>query len=392
MGVQLRTTPVFLWNYRSKARIKNNQGGTSSGKTYNILQVIFLRLIYEKKIATIVGQDIPNLKKGVLRDFKDRILIDNPWMNNYILKYNQTSRTYTFKNGSIMEFVSFKDKQDAQSGKREILFINEANGIKYEIYQQVALRTTEEIFLDYNPSSEFWVHDHIVPDPKCETFYSNFSHNPYCDESIRDYLFDLKDKDQELWDVYGLGKTGTISETIYKNWTIVPEMPTNLRKQGYGMDFGYGTAPTTLIHCGLQNKRDLYIDELMYGWKFKLDKIDSTLKELNLRKSLKIYADSAHPLMIDELHDMGHKIKGVTKGSGSVNYGIEVLQDYNWHITERSFNVINEVKRYKRKIDKVTGKVLDEPVKAFDHAMDGIRYYGLDNLKRYRKRKQVDYG
>lgn len=390
MVVQLKTTPVFLWNYRSKARIKNNQGGTSSGKTYNILQVISLRLREKKRVCTVIGQDIPNLKKGALRDFKDRILINCPWMNYYIASYNKTERTYTFKNGSVLEFVSFKDAQDAKNGKRDISFFNEANGIPYEIYTQVALRTSEEIFLDYNPSSEFWAHDHIIPDPKCETFYSNFSHNPYCDEAIRDYLFDLRNKDQELWDVYGLGKTGTISETIYKNWKIVEKMPTNLRKQGYGMDFGYGTAPTTLIHCGLQNKRDLYLDELMYGWRYKLGKIDSTLKDLKLRKAWKIHADSANPLFIEELDEMGHNMRGVVKGTGSVNYGIEILQDYNWHITERSYNIINEVKRYKRKIDK-NGKILDEPVKAFDHAMDGIRYYALDNLKRHRKRRQIDY-
>jgi len=381
---------VFEWNYLSKARIKNNQGGTSSGKTYGILQVIFLRLIEKPRTATVIGQDIPNLKKGALRDFQDRLLLNCPWMNAYIKSFNSTERKYTFINGSILEFVSFKDAQDAHSGKRDIAFFNEAPGISYAIYTQVALRTSEEIFIDYNPSSEFWVHDNIIPDPNAVTFYSNFTHNSYCSPAIREYLFDLKDKDQELWDVYGLGKTGSVSEIIYKNWKVVESMPEKLNKRGYGMDFGYGTAPTALVDCGLQNERDLYVDELMYGWKFKLDKIDSTLKSINLNKHQKIYADSASPFMIGELEDRGYNIIGADKGPGSVNYGIEILQDYNIFVTERSHNLINELKRYKRKVDK-NGVTQNEPVKAFDHLLDALRYYAVMNLKKYKKTKQVTY-
>lgn len=390
MTASFQTTPVFQWNYESRARIKNNPGGTSSGKTYAILQVIYMRLIEKPRIATIIGQDVPNLKKGALRDFQERILPANPWMYSFIASYNSTKREYRFHNGSILEFVSFKDAQDAHSGKRDIAFFNEAPGISYEIYKQVTLRTTEEIFLDYNPSSEFWVHDHVIPDPNTVTFYSNFSHNPYCPPAIKEYLLSLRGKDQELWDVYGLGKTGSVSEIIYKNWDIVEAMPARLNKRGYGMDFGYGTAPTAMIDAGLQNDRDLYVDEIMYGWKFKLDKIDQTLKDSNLIKKQKIYADSASPFMVDELRDRGYPMVGADKGPGSVNYGIEILLDYKIHVTANSLNLINELKRYKRKVDN-NGVTQNEPVKAFDHLLDALRYYAVMNLKKVKKSRQVAY-
>ena len=120
-----KVTPVFEWNYYSNARTKVNQGGTSSGKTYAILQVILCRLIDKPRIATIVGQDIPNLKKGALRDLQQRILNTYPWIHEFIEGYNKSERIYRFKNGSILEFTSFKDAQDAKNGKRDILFVNE---------------------------------------------------------------------------------------------------------------------------------------------------------------------------------------------------------------------------------------------------------------------------
>lgn len=390
MRGRIKTTPVYEWNYRSDARIKINQGGTSSGKTYNILLVIFMRLILSRQIAIVIGRDIPHLKKGALRDFTERILYDNPWMNAYIASYNKTERVFRFKNGSIMEFTSFKDPQSARGGRYDIAYFNEANGMSYELYFQIAARTKREIFIDYNPSEEFWVHDHLMADPKAVTFYSNFTHNPYCPDVVKDYLFSLKHKDAELWKVYGLGKTGIIQELIYRNWKIVPEMPKNLKKRHYGMDFGYGTSPTALVECGIQNERDLYVSEMMYGWKFMLDKIDDTMNDLKLRKTRKVYADGANPLFIRELRKRGHKLTAATKGAGSVNYGIEILQNFTWHITEDSYNLINEIKRYKRKVDK-DGKVLDEPAKAFDHLMDATRYYALMNLKKLNTRPQVKH-
>lgn len=233
---RFKTTPVFDWNYQSGVRIRINQGGTSSGKTYAILQVIFMMLIEKPRIATVVGQDIPNLKKGALRDFQDRILVACPWMNNFIQSYNKTERRYKFKNGSILEFTSFKDEQDAKNGKRDIAFFNEANGIEWAIYRQVEMRTSETIFLDYNPTSEFWAHERLMPRENSVTYYSNFSHNPYVDENIRDYLIGLKEEDLESWRVYGLGKTGSIAELCIENLTVVDAMPRYLKKRGYGMD------------------------------------------------------------------------------------------------------------------------------------------------------------
>jgi phage terminase large subunit len=246
------TTWVFGQNYQDRThRVKINQGGTSSGKTYSILQVIAMRLIEQKRIATVVGQDIPNLKKGAYRDFSERILPSAPWLQSFISTHNKSTLSYTFTNGSILEFASFGDEQDAKNGKRDIAFFNEGNGIPYTIYRQVAMRTAEEIFVDYNPTAPFWAHDHLIGQPGVVTFYSNYTHNPYISEGALIELRSLKDKDAEMWKVYGLGKTGEVGELCIENMAIVERMPDNLKRVGFGMDFGYRADPTTLVRGGL---------------------------------------------------------------------------------------------------------------------------------------------
>jgi len=306
-------------------------------------------------------------------------------MNEYIQSYHKTERIYTFKNGSILEFNSYSDEQDAKSGKRDILFANEANGIPWPIFRQLEMRTNEEIFIDYNPTEEFWAHERIMPRENAVTFYSNFTHNRYIDENVKHYILDLADEDLETWKVYGLGKTGTLAETIYRKHTEVPAMPDNLKKRAYALDFGYRAHPTALIECGLQNRNDIYLHELFYLHRMKANDIDLAMQAIGIGRRDKIFADSAEARLCDELTNRGWNIIPVEKGPDSVRYGIQLMQQYNMHITESSYNIINERKKYKWKTDPKTGQIMNEPVKAFDHALDAARYWAQKNLKPLRR-------
>ena len=400
MLAEFTTTPVFEWNYNSDYRININQGGTSSGKTYAILQAIFLKLLQEKRIATIVGQDIPNLKKGALRDFNDRILPETPSFQSFIKSYHKTDRIFTLTNGSVLEFNAYQDAQDAKNGKRDILFVNEANGVAWDIYSQLAMRTSYQIFIDYNPSEEFWAHDRLMPLDNSVTFYSNFTHNPFIDDSIRESIMELKEKDSELWKVYGLGKTGSITELVFERVTVVDEMPQFLKKEGIGMDFGYRADPTAAIRCGLLNERDIYLDEIIYGYNMKSGDVHDALG-WDTYRNLNIFPDPADPRICDDLKARGWKIQKVSKGSDSIKYGIDLLNAHNLHITRSSLNLLNEQKRYKHKVDKKTGKIINQPVDAFNHAWDAVRYWAMMNLSdgnqqptirgQHRKKKQNGY-
>lgn len=383
------TTDLFIWNYESRADVKVNQGGTSSGKTIAILQTIFIRLIEKKRIASVVGQDIPNLKRGALRDMVERIMGENKWMWAFIRAYNKSDRIFYFKNGSILEFVSFSDEQDAKNGKRDISFFNEANGLGLGIYNQVVMRTSEEVFIDYNPTAEFWCHDVVMRKGNAVVFYSNFKNNPYVDENVKAYLFDLKRRDLEAWRVYGLGKTGAISDLCFPKIEIVKEMPKHLKKRGYGMDFGYRVSPTTLVECGLANEMDVYLDENFFVVGMTPNDMALTMRLMGVRRGMKVWADPADYRAVQYLRKE-FTLPEFTKRPDSVRYGISLLNQYNLFATERSVNMLEERKRYRFKQVKrgeKMGSLEEEPVDAYNHTWDGIRYWAINNLENPRMRR-----
>jgi len=213
----LQTSVLFRKNYNATCPVVINQGGTSAGKTYAIQQVLFcIACKKEKQVITVVGQDIPNLKAGALRD---ALKIYNS-LEHFMLmvkSYNKTDRIFEFHNGTIIEFRSFSDAQDAKSGKRDYLFVNEANGITWDIYTELALRTRERIFIDYNPNYNFWVHDRLIGQPGVQLIISDHRHNPFLTERERDKIEKLKLDDYELWKVYARGLTGKI-----RDWCLMP--------------------------------------------------------------------------------------------------------------------------------------------------------------------------
>lgn len=369
------TTPVFDWNYHSKARIKVNQGGTSSGKTYSILQVILFRLLESPRIATVAGQDIPNLKSGAYRDFENRILPEfDEWLNHsvvYVESYNKTERTWRFSNGSLIEFKSYKDAQDAKNGKRDILFVNEANGISYDVYNQLAMRTSEEIFIDYNPTTSFWVHERLQGQPEIVFFYSNFTHNPYADPEIVKHVRTYKERDPDSWQVYGIGKTGNVHGLIFRHVNWVPELPVGLKKRCFGLDFGFTNDPTALCEIG-ELHGELYGRQLIYKLGMTNQDISREFKAIGLTPYDEIYADSAEPKSIAELKVDGWNVVAATKGADSVKHGIDLLKKYSLNLTAESVNWKREQANYKWQ--EKDGIAINKPVDNFNHLWDAARY------------------
>ena len=372
--VDFTTTPVYEWNYQSEKRIKVNQGGSSSGKTYAILQVIMMRLIQKRRIATVAGQDIPNLKKGALRDFNERILDSTPFFRTYIKRYNKSDRTFFLTNGSILEFNSYSDRQDAKSGKRDILFVNEANGISYEVYKELAKRTGEEIFIDYNPNAAFWVHDNLVGREDTTVFYSNFTHNPYADPEMINEIRMYQGLDDEAWKVYGLGKTGSVQEVIFGTCELIPKFPEIIRKPVYGLDFGFNH-PSALVRLGVQNRR-LYGEELLYKRGLTNQQIAEEMKTLGLTGRDEIWADAAEPKSIKEINEYGFNVRAAKKGPDSILFGIKLLKKLGISITVDSVNWKRERNRYKWKVDK-DGNQMEIPVDLFNHCWDAARYAAI---------------
>ena len=367
----ISTSALYRQNFISTKDIVVNQGGTSSGKTYAILQVLFAKAISETCIITVVGQDIPNLKVGALRDAIDIHNGDNA-IKQQVTFYNRSDRVFSFRNGSIIEFNSYDNDQDAKSGKRDYLFVNEANGIPYNIFEQLSLRTRKQVYIDYNPDTSFWVHDKVIPLSNTELIISDHRHNPFLSDKIREKIESLKSKDLDLWKVYARGITGRIEGLIFKKWYVLNESFEDKKLIGYGIDFGFSNDPTSLIEVRMQDG-ELYVKELIYETGLTNQDISNRMDALNVSRGTLIVADSAEPKSIEELRRLRWTIDGVKKGKDSVMFGINLLKGYAINVHSSSKNLIKELEQYKWKVNK-NGDSLNVPIDDYNHAIDALRY------------------
>lgn len=372
----MQVTPLYDAIMNCDKEVICLQGGTWSAKTYTTLQTLLERsTTEEKKIITIAGQDMPNLKVGPIRQI-EQIIADNIAFKNQLKKHNKSEFTYLFKTDSIIEFKSYENFQDAKSGKRDYLFINEGNGFAYEVAKQLMLRTSIQSFVDFNPDAEFWLHEHYKGNPKAQWFYSDHRHNPFVPQKIRDEIEALKDVDYELWKVYARGMTGKIEGLIYRNWDIVDEFPEDsFIDKCYGLDFGYNH-PTALVEVGW-TETATYWRELIYESKLTTADLITRMRALNLAKSKQIWADAARPDTIEELSQAGFNIKPADK---SVKDGINSVKSKPLKLY-RSPGLVKEIRAYKWKTDK-NGKPVDEPIKINDDGMDAGRYATYNGMNK----------
>ena len=387
-------SPVFLANIRATEPIIGNQGGTWSGKTFSIIQVLLFLTVttkykdengrLEKIITTIVGQDVPNLKKGAITDFQNIIeyVIESfPEKAKYLFKhtYNKTDKVCIFSNGSKIEFSSFKDWQDAKSGKRHFLFINEANGIGYKIYEQLQFRTKIRTFLDYNPDAPFWVHLHLIGKQGVKMIYSNLTHNKFIPDQVKRELIAKGKINAEFKKVYLLGKTGATAGVIFPSVTWVSDMPTTYKKESYGMDFGFTNDPTTLVRI-VESEGKIYAQLLVYEHGLTSSDIVKKFQEIGLPKNKYVFADSASPQTIREINRLGYqKVRGATKGAGSVKSGIDRIKNYGslWLVDNAYWR--EEQIGYIGLEDKGTGEFTNEPRDKLNHIWDAMRY-GMEGI------------
>ncbi len=381
------TSPLFRANYNATERTIVNQGGTSSGKTYSIMQVLFLLAMQDNRcVVTVVGQDVPNLKKGAYRDAKT-ILDGSEPLLQWFPVINEGERLIKCVNGSIIEFSSFKDAQDAKSGKRDYLFINEANGIPYEVYWQLAIRTRKKIFIDYNPTARFWVHDELIGRKGVRHIISDHRKNHFLTQEEHERIEGIED--EELWKVYARGLTGKIEGLVLTNWDICDTLPPRdeWKMSCRGLDFGFTNDPSALEHVILAHG-ELWIDEELYSTGMTNPDIAHRAKDEGIGSGDQIIADCAEPKSIRELQAHGLWVTASPKGQDSIVSGLDILKRYRIHVTRRSIGILGNLRSYQWGKDK-DGNMTNKPEDKNNHGIDAIRYVALAKLAQHREARGV---
>lgn len=367
--IDIQVTRIFEENWEAyfsrKYRAIVNQGSTRSSKTYSIAQLLALYIpIKEVKSISVVSPSLPHLKRGARRDFLEVLETSGLYLD---AQFNKTDNIYHYSNGSYVEFFGAEDVGKTRGPGRDILYINEANLLPFAVYKQLALRTKQTIFLDFNPADEeSWVYQ-VADDPKNKFIHSTYKDNPFLSAEQVGEIESLKDADENLWKVFGLGLRGTSSETIYTHWKTCKELP-GKGELFYGQDFGYNVA-SALVAIEVYEGA-IYVDQMLYETKLTTGDLIERYKGMGFSRANEIFCDAAEPKTIEELIRARFNAKPADK---DVTEGIRKVKSMPLYITERSIDVLKEIKSYKWKIDK-DGKVLDEPVKFNDHAMDAIRY------------------
>ena len=355
---------------RLRKRIRIVQGGTSSSKTFSILPLLInYATTHPNSEISIVSESVPHLKRGVIRDFKKIMEWSNNWFSE---NYNRQAMTYTFGNGSWIEFFSADNPSKLRGSRRQILFINECNNVDFESYQQLAIRTSKFIYLDFNPTAEFWVNTELEGDPDAEKIILTWKDNEAAPKAAVDEILKAKRKAEagnkfylNWFRVYGLGKIGRLSGAVYENWEIGAFQ--NIGKTVLGQDFGFSNDPSTLLKTNIDKKNKIiYVQECFYLPKLTA----SQLGDLNQKHAGKdlIIADSADPRLIDSLKQYCNIVPAI-KGQGSIVYGIAMIQDYKLVIDPDSKNLINELRNY-----VWLEKKSQTPISKFDHLLDALRY------------------
>jgi len=370
-----RTTAVNKIS-RLEKRIKIIQGGTSAGKTISILILLIDKAIKLPNLEiSVVSESIPHLRRGCIRDCIKLLKGLNRYREQL---FNRSLLKYQFTNGSFIEFFSADDSSRLRGARRDILYINECNNVTFEMYNELAIRTKDEVYLDFNPSNEFWAHE-LKQDSNAQFLKLNYLDNEALDENIIFEIEKAKEKAKtsaywkNWWAVYGLGEIGNLQGVVFDNWKQIDEVPSDAKLIGHGLDFGYSNDPTAIVEVYLWNGKRI-INEICYQNKLVNAEIAKKLPKHEL-----VIADSAEPKSIEEIRRLGYQIKGCTKGKDSILFGIQLMQNQEYLVTSSSLNLIKELRGYVWDTDK-TGKQLNKPKGGQDHLIDALRYHEMENL------------
>lgn len=368
-----------------KKFVKGVQGGTSAGKTYAILPIL-INIAAQKPLSeiSVVAESIPHLKRGAMKDFKKIMISTGRFIDS---RWNASDFKYTFANGSTIEFFSADNDSKLRGARRDYLYMNEANNMTFHAYTELASRTKAGIWLDWNPTNEFWFHTELQSDYDVDFIIINYLDNEACPESALNFILKARQKaaTSTFWanwyKVYGLGELGALEGVVFNNWQTIDAIPKEAEYLGAGLDFGFTNDPTALVGVYRWNGK-IILDELIYQSGLLNSDIVKLIKH---DKRCIIYADSAEPKSIEEIRRAGYNIKPVSKGADSINFGINVLQQQDILVTSNSTNLIKELRTYCWDKDK-TGKQLNKTIDYMNHAIDAVRYFAMMNLTNRNKK------
>ncbi|BAQ92856.1 phage terminase, large subunit, PBSX family (TIGR01547) [uncultured Mediterranean phage uvMED] len=385
-----QTTTAIRKLHALQKRKKVIQGGTSAGKTFGILPLLIDKAIRTPMLEiSVVSESIPHLRRGAMKDFLKILMMTGRYRD---AQWNRSALKYTFTNGSYIEFFSVEQPDKLRGARRNVLYVNEANNVPFEAYQQLSIRTSGDIWIDFNPTANFWAHTEVVPNDDADFITLTYKDNEALPQTIVEDIESAREKGKtseywaNWWKVYGLGQVGSLDGVCITDWKEI-DLPSEARLLCYGMDFGYSNDPSTLVALYKYNNAYIF-DEVIYQKKLLNSDISNLFKSNNVKEF--VYADAAEPKSIAELNTYGHNVLPCTKGKDSIVYGINLINQNKIYVTSTSKNLIKELQSYTWAKDR-EGNTINKPIDAFNHCIDACRYAITSQLENPNKGKYFVY-
>lgn len=374
MELQIKTSKTFT-DILYGPRIVVLQGGTRSSKSFSAVQYLVVTALEKPNtIISVVRKSMPSLRISALRDFRSIMQGWGIWSED---NWRATENTYSFDNGSFIEFLSVQDSERRKGTKRDILFIDEANELDYEDYFQLFIRTTDKTILAFNPSfppQTHWITQHVITHPEAQVFISTYVDNPFLEDSIVQEIERLRETSPSYWTIYGTGQFGMSEGLIFDNFSIVDYISDDAELLGYGIDWGYSNDPSAMVAL-FRSPEGIYLDEMFYLKGLLTNQIGELIKQaFEIHGKAIVIGDSSEPRTIEEIFRMGVNIKPATKGKDSIINGIDIMKQHKMFITKSSRNMIDELYSYQWLKDKANNLTNEPDPRSPDHAIDASRY------------------
>lgn len=389
-------------NGKRKYRYIINTGSSRSSKTFSILQSHYLTAFSKPNYRISIWRETKqDVKNTVLADFK-KALPNFPKQDELI--FNKTESIYYFPNGATIEICGGDDDNRVHGFQGDVAHFNEPYKMPKDVFDQIDMRTSDYVIIDWNPRNSHWIDD-LSKQDNAIVIHSTFRDNPFVPEMQRlkilsydpnnDYNVKMKTADSYKWSVYGLGEKAEKPNRIF-SWKKITRAEYDALDCGvmYGVDWGK-VDPWGIVEAKFYDGT-LYLRELNYKSENELRKemnVNESIKigedvegtgivvwlfeRLGISKNAYVVCDNNRPLKIAALRRHGWEYAiPAEKPKGSIIDGISLLENIPVCYTDDSPNIEYEEENYSWKTDRY-GINTEEPEDVDNHTIDPTRYIGL---------------
>lgn len=372
--------PKFFKPFMKPKQFKGLFGGRGSGKSHCFAALMILRAASEPGFRGVcireIQKSITDSSKQLLED-----KINEYGLASYFIILDNEIRTISGGKIIFRGMQNHNAKNIKSLEGMDVAWIEEAEALtqtSLDLLIPTIRKKDSEIWASWNPNKKTDAIDVFFrsqEDPDILVKKVNWVDNPWFPEELRRSMLRDEKRDPDKYQHTWMGEYwGVSSRRIFKNYTIGERVVPSNTKWFYGVDWGFSQDPTAVVRVCVLDENTLYIDSESYAYNTPMEGLPAVLAKVPGIANEPARADNSRPETIDYVRRHGYpKLRACTKGKGSVEDGITMIQGFDVVIHPNCVNLIEEFNEYSYAVDS-DGTITRTPVDKYNHGIDGIRY------------------